>query len=30
MRRSRVMQKIQVRWVAHPVRLAEKVGLTTP
>jgi FixJ family two-component response regulator len=28
--RSRVIQMMQVRWVAHQVRLAEKVGLTMP
>ena len=28
--RSRVMQKMQAYWVAHLVRLAEKLGLTMP
>lgn len=28
--RSRVVQKMQVHWVAHLVRLAEKLGLTMP
>jgi hypothetical protein len=28
--RSRLMQMMQMHWVAHLVRLAEKVGLTMP
>jgi FixJ family two-component response regulator len=28
--RLQVMQKMQVHWVAHRVRLVEKLGLTVP